>query len=179
MSHRAWTLASLVLFMGLPAAVFAGSIQAVEGTLNTVFQKEQTSFSGIGLRLHLAGPASMPGMSFVPTMQYWSSRNTLSSFGIKSRRSDAMFGMETRYTFMKPTLRPYAGVGYGIHFFNDEVTTPATGTQSQTLSKGAFSVLGGISLPLAGNLHNDFGAEYIFAGERAQFKLDWGFRYSF
>jgi hypothetical protein len=172
-------LASLALLLGLPTLAHAQSIRGIEGTLNTVFQREQTSFSGIGLRLHMTGPASIPGMSFVPTLQYWSSHNEISTFGIKSTRSDAMLGMETRYTFDDVTLKPYAGVGYGIHFFNDQVTTPATGDQSQSLSKGAFSLLGGISTPLSGNLHNDFGAQYVMAGDRAQFKLDWGFRYSF
>ena len=179
MTPRARMLASVALFMGLPTLAFAGSIRAVEGTLNTVFQKEQTSFSGIGLRLHLAGPASIPGMSFVPTLQYWSSHNEISAFGIKSERSDAMLGMETRYTFDNVTLKPYAGLGYGIHFFDDQVTTPQTGSQSQSLSKGAFNLLGGVSMPLSGNLHNDFGAQYVMAGDRAQFKLDWGFRYAF
>lgn len=177
--HRARTLALLAACLALPTIAHAGSIRAIEGTLNTVFQKEQTSFSGIGLRLHLAGPAEIPGLSFVPTLQFWSSKNSISAFGIKSQRSDAMLGVESRYTWTGPALQPYAGLGYGVHFLNDQVTTPSTGTETQTLSKGAFTLLGGITMPLAGNLHNDFGAQYVCAGDRAQFKIDWGFRYSF
>ncbi len=178
MTHRARTLVLAAALLALPALAHAGSFQAVEGTLNTVFQKEQTSFSGIGLRLHMAGPAAMPGVTFVPTLQYWSSKNTMSDFGISSERSDAMLGIEARYNF-RASLLPYAGVGYGIHFLEDQATTPQTGHQSNSLSKGGLSVLGGISVPLAGSLHNDFGVQYFFLGERAQFKIDWGFRYAF
>lgn len=179
MSHRARMLAALTVFTVMPAIAAAGSIRAVEATLNTVFQKDQTSFSGVGLRIHVAGPSSVPGMSCVPTLQYWANRNNISAFGIQSQRSDATMAVEARYTFMKTSLQPYLGTGYGIHFMTDEVSTPATGTQSQSLSKGALSVLGGISVPLAGNLHNDFGMQYDFAGDRAQFLLNWGFRYAF
>ncbi|MFI5370478.1 MAG: opacity family porin [Candidatus Eisenbacteria bacterium] len=179
MTHRAWMLAALAIFLAAPAIATAGSIRGIEATLNTVFQKDQTSFSGVGLRLHVAGPASIPDMSFVPTMQYWSNRNNISAFGISSQRSDAALGLETRYTFSTVSLQPYLGASYGIHFMTDEVTTPATGSQSQTLTKGALGVLGGISVPLAGNLHNDFGLQYAFLGDRAQLKLDWGFRYAF
>lgn len=179
MSQRARMLAALAILLATPAVTSAGSIRGVEGTLNTVFQKDQTSFSGVGLRLHVAGPSSVPDMSFVPTLQYWSNRNNLTAFGISSQRSDAELGIETRYTFSSVSLQPYFGGSYGIHFMTDEVTTPETGSQSQTLTKGALGILGGISVPLAGNLHNDFGVQYDFAGERAQLKLDWGFRYEF
>lgn len=178
MTHRARTLVLAATLLALPAAAFAGSIQAIEGTLNTVFQKEQTSFSGIGVRVHMAGPAAIPGMSLVPTLQYWSSKNDMSEFGFKSQRSDAMMGIEARYNW-KSSLLPYAGMGYGIHFMDDQVTSTSTGDQSKSLSKGAISLLGGISVPLAGKLHNDFGGQYFFLGDRAQFKLDWGFRYEF
>lgn len=179
MTRRARMLAALVVLSAMPATAFAGSILGVEGTLNTVFQKDQTSFSGIGVRLHCAGPSSIPGMTFVPTLQYWSNRNNISAFGISSERSDATMGMEVRYTFTDASLQPYLGTGYAIHFFNDQVTTPETGNQSESLSKGALMALGGISVPLAGSLHNDFGMQYDFAGDRAQFKLNWGFRYEF
>jgi len=179
MTRRARMLAALAVLSAMPATAFAGSIQGLEATLNTVFQKDQTSFSGVGVRLHCAGPSSIPGMSFVPTLQYWSNRNNISAFGISSERSDAMMGVEVRYTFENASLQPYLGTGYGIHFMTDQVSTPETGSQSQSLSKGALMALGGISVPLAGSLHNDFGMQYDFAGDRAQFKLNWGFRYAF
>ena len=40
-------------------------------------------------------------------------------------------------------------------------------------------LLSGITVPLAGSLQNDFGIQYDFLGDDAQFKINWGFRYAF
>lgn len=178
MSHRARMLVLLVAILAMPAAAFAGSITGVEGTLNTVFQKDQTSFSGIGMRLHMRAPGNITGLSLVPTIQYWNNHSTFSSFGITSSRSDATLGIESRYAFTGVQLQPYFGLGYGLHFLSSEVTAPGV-NGSDSVTKGAMSLLGGISVPLAGSLQNDFGAQYDFMGDGSQFKLNWGFRYSF
>jgi hypothetical protein len=181
MLRRAWMLVFALACTLSPAAALAGSIQGIEGTLSTVFQKEQSSFSGLGLQLHVAGPASLPDLTFVPTLQYWSQRANVSDFGIRSQRSDAMLGVESRWTFSQVSMAPYVGAGYGLHFFNTDFSAPSLGVPSaqQSFTRGAFSVLGGVTMPLAGRLQNDFGASYDFAGAAAQFKLNWGFRFKF
>jgi len=68
-----------------------------------------------------------PNFGLESRIDYWGWSQTV--FGAKSSVSDVTLGARTKYHFevKNPKVRPYAGVGLGLHFIHSEVTIPASG----------------------------------------------------
>lgn len=181
--HRARTLAlaGLIATLAIPAPAHSAPVTGVEAIFHTVFQDNQSSFSGIGLRVHLQSARLIPNVSIAPSIQYWRNRTNVASFGIESQRSDARLGVDARYTFLQYGVQPWIGGGWGLHFLSDRATAPQLGLidAEDSVVRGGFVLGGGLSTPVVGNLTNDFGLEYDFLGSDSQLKLNFGLRYRF
>ncbi|NOT35452.1 MAG: hypothetical protein HOP12_15005 [Candidatus Eisenbacteria bacterium] len=181
--RRARMLASIVLLATLaqPVVSHSAPITGVEGVFHTIFQQDQSSFSGLGLRVHLKSASLIENVTITPSIQFWRNRNRVESFDITSTRSDARLGADARYTFLQYSVRPWVGAGWGLHFLSNEVNAPTLGlvNAEDSVIRGGMSIGAGLSTPIAGKLANDFGLEYDFLGRGSQTKLNMGLHYSF
>ena len=166
----------LLASIALPATLVAGPLTGIEGVTSTVFQRDQSSFSGIGLKLRIQPPQFLEGLTVVPMMEYWRAKSTLRSFNIESTRKDATLGTFVRFDFKHEGWQPYAGLGLGMHFISDEVDAPNLGlyNQSNSLIKGGLLFVGGVSFGVSGRLGNLLEAEYHHLPDQGQFKVNWG-----
>lgn len=181
--HRARTLAlaGLVALVAIPAPALSAPITGVEGIFHTVFQQDQSSFSGIGVRVHLKSAQLIENVTIAPSIQYWRNHSHVESFDISSTRSDARLGVDARYTFLQYAVQPWVGGGWGLHFLSSRVTAPSLGLieAEDSVVRGGLAIGGGLSTPIVGALSNDFGLEYDFLGSQSQLKLNFGLRYRF
>lgn len=171
----------LLAAIPFPAALVAGPLVGIEGVTSTVFQRDQSSFSGIGLKLKVQPPQLVEGLTVVPMIEYWRAKSTVRTFGIESTRKDATLGTFMRYDFKHEGWQPYAGIGLGLHFISDEVDAPTLGlnNESNSLIKGGLLMVGGAAFGLAGNLGNLLEAEYHHLPGQGQFKMNWGLTWKF
>ena len=151
-------------------------VSGVDVMMSTVMQQNQSSFSGLGLRMRIQPPQLIPQVSLMPTIEYWRNRTTLDPFGIKTTRKDATLGMDAKYDFKLEGWNPYIGAGYSVHFLSAEVDAPAYGLNdaNHSLTKGGLSLLGGVSFGLAGKLTNVIEVKYHHIPDQSQLKLNWG-----
>ena len=165
----------------LPARIQAGPLTSIEAVTSTVFQRDQSSFSGIGLKLKIQPPQLAQGLTVVPMLEYWRAKSTVRAFGIESTRKDATLGTFMRYDFQHEGWQPYAGIGVGLHFISDEVDAPSLGlnNESDSLIKGGVLLVGGAAFGLSGNLGNLLEAEYHYLPDQGQFKVNWGLTWKF
>ena len=176
MRLSAWMLVCALALSIWPSAARAGPVTGVDVMMSTVMQQNQTSFSGLGLRMRVKPPQLIQQITLMPTIEYWRNRTTLDPFGIEATRKDATLGMDGRYEFPQETWHPYLGAGYSVHFLSAEVDAPAYGLNNanHSLTKGGISLLGGVSFGLAGRLTNVVEVKYHFVSDQSQFKLNWG-----
>lgn len=159
----------------LPGAAHALAVTNVEGMLSTIFQSGQSSFSGIGLRVHVQSPQLIPQVSFVPVIEYWRNTNRLDAFDIKSRQTDAALGFEARYTFPRQGFQPYLGAGWGMHFLSSEVESPSMSlNRSDSVTRGSVSLLGGVTMPITAKLSNVLEVKFHYLPGDSQTKLNYG-----
>jgi len=158
----------------------AGSLTGVEAMSSTVFQKDQSSFSGIALRVRLAPSPALPGLEVMPGIEYWRNATTLQIYDIRSQRRDATLGADLRYRFPIKNWNPYVGAGFGIHFLSSEVRAPLLGVpdESHSIMKGGFALLGGLVFPLAGAFDSFLEAKYHALSDYGQLKVSWGLAYN-
>jgi opacity protein-like surface antigen len=155
-------------------------LAGVDGITSTVIQQDQSSFSGLALRVRLASDALAPGITFMPTMEFWRSRNKVDSYAIRSTRTDATLGIDARYAFARGGMHPYVGAGYAVHFLSSEVTSTQLGLdESESTIKGGLAALAGVSFALTARLDNFFEVKYHHLPGYRQVKLNWGLAYSF
>jgi hypothetical protein len=155
--------------------------KSLEGVTSTIFQKRQSSFSGIGLRMRVRVPQLIEGFSVVPMIEYWRNRSTLEDFGVEATRKDATLGALLRYDWKREGWQPYAGAGIGLHFLSAQLDAPSLGfdDESESVMKGGLALLGGVRFGLAGKLGNLIELEYHGIGEQSQLKFNWGLSYDF
>jgi hypothetical protein len=167
--------------IALPAHIQAGPLAGIEGMTSTVFQRDQSSFSGIGLKIKIQPPQLVEGFTVVPMLEYWRAKSTVRAFGIESTRKDATLGTFMRYDFQHEGWQPYVGLGLGLHFISDEVDAPSLGlnNESDSLIKGGLLFVGGAAFGLSGNLGNLLEAEYHHLPGQGQFKVNWGLTWRF
>src|SRR5262249_18737212 len=148
--HRGWILeefgmrflpAFLVFLVtaSFPASSFAvTTLSVVEGMTSTVFQQNQTSFSGLGVRAIFPSDALVPGIAFVPGIEFWRNRTHVDAYGINANRRDATLNLDARCRFQFRGVAPYVGAGYGLHFLTTEIEAPALGLPraETSLTKG-------------------------------------------
>ena len=158
----------------------AGSLVGVDAMSSTVFQHDQSSFSGLALRLRLAPAPGLTGFEVLPGIEYWRNGTTLQIYDIRSQRRDATLGADLRYRFPTTGWSPYLGAGFAIHFLSSEVRAPLLGVpdESHSIMKGGLDVLGGLTFPLAGKFDSFLEGKYHFVSDYEQFKLSWGLAYN-
>jgi hypothetical protein len=161
-----------------PAA--AGSVSGVDAMSSTIMQHDQSSFSGLGLRLRLAPAPGMPGFEVMPGVEYWRNTTTVQIYDIRSQRRDATLGADLRYRFSTHGWSPYLGAGFAIHFLSSGVRAPLLGVplESHSIMKGGLAALGGVSFPLAGAFDSFIEAKYHGVSSYEQLKLSWGLAYN-
>ena len=172
----------LLLTASLPAASLAATtLSSVEGMTSTVFQEQQTSFSGLGARAVFQSDGLVPGFAFVPGIEYWRNTTRVKAYEISANRRDATLDLDARYMFHYRNVAPYLGAGYGLHFLTTEVEAPALGLPraETSLTKGGVSALGGVLFPLSGKLKNFIELKYHHVTDYSQFKLSFGIGYAF
>jgi len=166
-----------------PAApsAHAGSLVGIDAMTATVMQKQQTSFSGIGVRGRLRSAQLVDNVEFLPYVEYWRNTSTVQPFNIRSSRSDATIGGDVRYMTEFRGMHPYVGAGIGLHFLNSEVQAPALGLPMgrNSLIKGGLSLLGGATFPLAGRLENFVEVKYHHVPSYGQVKINMGLAFAF
>ena len=164
-----------------PAAHAATTLSGVEGMTTTVFQEQQTSFSGLGFRVIFQSDELVEGFAFVPGIEYWRNSTRLQQYEINAMRRDATLVLDARYHFRFNNLSPYLGAGYGLHFLTTEVEAPGFGLPraETSLTKGGISVLGGILVPMGGRFQNFMEVKYHHVTDYSQFKLNFGIGYAF
>jgi opacity protein-like surface antigen len=152
----------------------------VDGITSTVLQQDQSSFSGIALRVRLHPESAVPALTVMPTIEYWRSRNKVNAYAIRSSRTDATLGADLRWDFRSSGVRPYLGGGYAVHFLSSEVTSAELGLdESDSTIKGGLAALGGLSFALSGSLDNFVEVKYHHIPGYRQVKLNWGLAWSF
>lgn len=176
-------LAILALFVtALPATgIAATTLSSVEGMTSTVFQEQQTSFSGLGARVIFQSDALVQGVAFVPGVEYWRNTTHVKAYEISANRRDATLNLDARYMFHFRNVAPYLGGGYGLHFLSTAVEAPALGLPraETSLIKGGVSALGGVLFPIGGKLQNFIELKYHYVTDYRQLKLDFGLGYAF
>lgn len=162
------SLASAALFTGFDAMT------------STVFQKNQTSFSGVAIRGRIHPERMVKEFEILPTFEHWRSKATIKLYDIEASRSDAALGADVRYRFPGETWRPYFGIGYFVHFQSTEVDAPTLGLNdaSDSVTNGAVSGMAGISFPLTERIENFIEAKYHHVSENRQFKFNWGISFN-
>lgn len=172
-------VAALLAF--IPAPSRAATLNAIEGLTSTVFQQDQSSFSGIGLRMRIQIPQLVEGFSVMPTIEYWRNKSTLTDFDVTATRKDATLGALLRYDVKRETWQPFFGAGIGMHFLSNELDAPALGLndESESVIKGGLALLGGVRFGIAGRLSNLIELEYHHVPDHSQLKFNWGLGYDF
>jgi opacity protein-like surface antigen len=181
-SHRTWLfLLTLATFVAARPASAATAFAGIDALQSTVMQKGQSSFSGLGVRARMTSARLVPGFDFLPSIEYWRSKTTVSTFGIETSRRDATLGVDARYTFKREGWSPYAGVGYGVHFISNKVNAPSLGLtdEEDSLVKGGIAILGGVNFPLTERIDNLVDLKYHVLSDYGQFKLSWGLAFDF
>ena len=178
---RTLALAGLIALATSPAPALSAPLTGVEGMFHTIFQRDQSSFSGIGVRVHLKSAQLVDNVTIAPSIQYWRNHSEVEAFDLTSTRSDARLGVDARWTFSQYAVQPWIGCGWGLHFLSSRVTAPSLGLieAEDSVVRGGLALGGGLSTPIMGQLTNDFGLEYDFLGTQSQLKLNFGIRYRF
>jgi len=171
-----WMLVVTLLGVTVVPAASATKLAAVDVMTSTVMQEKQSSFSGLGLRARITSPLFITGLEFMPTIEYWRNANSLETPPIKTTRKDATLAADVRYLFRGTGMRPYAGLGYALHFLSSSVDAPSLGVndESHALMKGGFSFMGGLSFPLTQRIENFVELKYHHVTSYRQLKLNWG-----
>jgi len=167
-----------------PAAFAATTLSGIEGMTATVFQQEQSSFSGLGLRVSFQSDELIPGFAFLPGLEYWRNSTKVQVQGggvIRAERRDATLAFDARYSFHYGNFAPYAGAGFGIHFLTTEVSAPALGLPhaEDSVIKGGLGAQLGLLFPVEGKLHNFVELKYHHVTDFRQLKLNMGISYGF
>ncbi len=172
-------LVVLLLLAVLPHAAHAVPLNGVDGFMSTVFQADQSSFSGLGVRLRFTPAQLDPAIELMPNIEYWRNSTEVTEFGISATRKDATLGFDARYAFPL-SWKPYVGLGYGLHFVSTRVDAPTLGLEdaSESSVRGGIAFLAGASFGLTGKISNIMELKYHYVSHNEQLKLSWGIGYA-
>lgn len=159
-----------------PTFASAALLTSVDGMTATVFQKGQSSFSGVALRTSVHAERVVKEFEIMPTFEYWRNKSTIKLYDIESSRKDATLGVDVRYRFPTTSWKPYLGVGFGLHFLTTKVNAPGLGLvdAGDSMTKGALGALGGVSFGLTERVDNFLEVKYHHLTDNRQFKINWG-----
>ena len=166
-------LAATCLALAPPPARAAGGLTGVDIMTATVFQEDQSSFSGLGIRGRFAEARLLDNIEILPTVEYWRNSSSVEAFGLRAVRRDATLGADVRWLFPGEAWRFYAGTGLAVHFLSSEVTSPSL-RGNDSLTKGGLSVLGGVAFGTRAKLGNFLEAKGHLVGGFRQLKINMG-----
>jgi len=174
------SLLFLTLAASLAPAAHAGALVGIDAMTATVMQKQQSSFSGLGLRGRVRSDQLIEKVEFMPYIEYWRNTSTVQPFNIRSSRSDATLGADVRFATDYRGFHPYVGTGFGLHFINTEVQAPSLGLPlgRNSIVKGGLSLMGGATFPLAGRLENFVEVKYHHVPSYGQVKINMGLAFN-
>ena len=164
--------AATVLFSASPARA-VGGLTGVDVMTATVFQEDQSSFSGLGIRGRFGDSRLLDNIEFLPTVEYWRNSSTVDAFGLRAVRRDATLAADARWNFPGEAWRFYAGAGLAVHFLSNEVTMPSL-RGNDSLTKGGLTLLGGVSFGSKARLGNFLEAKGHLVGGFRQLKINMG-----
>jgi len=176
--------AALVLAFALAStpARAADGITGLEGMTSTVFQKGQSSFSGIGIRLRIQNAQLLPNVELRPSIQYWRNAISVDDFQLSASRRDATLGGDALWLFPleSRSFEPYLGGGFGIHFLSSEASSPqiANSPATNSVQKGALSLVGGLRFGREQRFGNFIELEYHMVPQAQQLKLHFGLNWN-
>ena len=161
-----------VILMAAPARA-GGGLTGIDASTATVFQQGQSSFSGLGIRFRIQDPRLIENLDFLPSVEYWRNSTTISTFGLHAVRRDATLGVDMRYLLPGEAWRPYAGAGVAVHFLSSQVEF-AGNDSHDSLTKGGFTLLGGVAFGTKSRLGNFIEVKGHFVPGYRQLKLNMG-----
>jgi hypothetical protein len=175
----------LTLAIGLLAssAALAQSNLGLEGVGVAVGYVSPEDFDGtLGFGVFANHGFLAPRWGLESRLDYWSQSE--GAYGVEATVSDVTLGARSKYYFeSKSTVRPFAGVGLGLHFLHAEVVTPPQFGFPETRvedssTKLGLDVGGGIAAPLGPR--TDFLGEawYGIVSDVSQFSLRAGLSYA-
>jgi opacity protein-like surface antigen len=154
-------------------------VSGIEAMTATIFQEGQSSFSGLAVRVRVHSPRFIEQVSFLPTIEYWRNSSKVEPWGIRTTRKDATLALDARYDFRQGGWQPYLGAGFGIHFFSNKVDAPSLGLEdTDSVTKGGLSFLGGLQFGITDRLSNLMELKYHHVPDHSQVKINWGLSYS-
>jgi opacity protein-like surface antigen len=164
------------------SAATTGPVVSIDAMTATIFQKNQSSFSGIALRAQIHPPQLIQQVSLMPTIEYWRNSGKISSGGLDLdyARKDATLGVDARFDIATTNFKPYLGVGFGLHFLSVDVDSPSLPANQgeDSLIKGGLAALAGVRFGLAGKLDNLIELKYHHIPDWGQFKINFGLSYN-
>ena len=165
----------------LPQPARSGAIAGVDAMMSTVMQENQSSFSGLGMRMKLRSTRLAEGIDFLPSIEYWRNHTMVQEFGIEASRRDATLAIDARYSMKHEGWTPYGGLGFGVHFLSENVDAPTLGLydRHESLVKGAWSALAGVGFPITPSVENFLELKYHHLTDYRQLKLNWGLSWNF
>lgn len=158
-----------------------GGVVGLDAMTSNVFQEGQSSFTGIALRLRLKSAALLPNVEILPAIELWQNVSRVSIWGIKTTRSDATLGCQARWTFTREGWQPYLGGGLAVHFLSDRVSSSVYPqfNQSNSTTRGGYSLLGGVTFPMTERLYNYVELEHHGVSHYRQLKFNTGLGWNF
>jgi hypothetical protein len=159
--------------MAAPPARAAGGFTGLDLMTATVFQEDQSSFSGLGIRFKLTDARLIEGFEILPTVEYWRNSSTVDAFGLRAVRRDATLSGDARWLFPGDAWRFYAGGGLAVHFLSNEVSLPGL-RGNDSLTKGGVTLLGGVSFGSQARFGNFLEAKAHLVGGYRQLKINMG-----
>ena len=148
MKRTALLLTLAVLVLAAPA--FAQSdlgLKRIGGSLGFVDPENLGTTVSLGVFADHGTVA--PHIGLESHLEYWSQSDDL--FGTKNSVRDISLGARGKYMFQvsNAKIRPFAGLGLGLHFLKAEVTVPGFGTASASDTKVGFDIGGGVATPVS------------------------------
>ena len=167
--------AASLLALAAPAHA-AGGLTGIDAMTATVFQEDQSSFSGLAMRFRVKNARLIEDIEFLPTVEYWRNSSTVDAFNLKAVRRDATLGADVRFLFPGDVWRIYAGGGLGVHFLTSEVNAPQFGIieGNDSLTKGGMTLLAGVAFGTTSKLGNFIEVKTHLVGGYRQIKLNLG-----
>lgn len=152
---RTILLLSLAALAATAPAAFAQSdlgLKRIGGALGYVDPEGAGSTFSLGVFADHGTIA--PHIGLESRLDYWKQSDDY--FGNSASVRDLTLGVRGKYLFTtsNPKIRPFAGVGLGMHFLKAEVTVPAFGPFPATSAEASATKLGldlggGVSTPLS------------------------------
>jgi hypothetical protein len=158
-----------------------GGISGIDAMTTTVFSQGQSSFSGIAARIRIQSSRLMPNIEFLPGIEYWRQKNEVSSYNIRTSRSDATLSFVTRWTFLREHWQPYAGLGVAVHFLDEKADAPDYGVVElhNSTVRGGYVLEGGVNFTISETISNFLELEYHGVTDYGQTKFNAGVSWNF